>query len=90
MPEKCKTHREFSPGCFACESADVVLAILNGLVSCDELDERTFQVHVISDTRIRLVPVKMAGDTRCPVVVAGERCGRESGHVGKHMWANGD
>lgn len=27
---------------------------------------------------------------RCPVFIGGERCGKQAGHDGKHIWANGD
>lgn len=56
------------------------------------LDGRTFQVHVLpGTTMLRLYPVTLPEpDTRCPVVIGGERCGELAGHGGKHCWAGGD
>lgn len=56
------------------------------------LDGRTFQVHVLEGTSmLRLYPVELEPpDTRCPVIVHGERCGERVGHAGKHCWAGGD
>jgi hypothetical protein len=55
------------------------------------LEGRTFQVHLLPDGRLRLYPVEiMGGLCRCPVLLAGERCGRVVGHEGKHCWASGD
>lgn len=55
------------------------------------LDNKTFQVDIISPTKIRLTPVRMTSDLgRCPVVVGGEQCGCRAGHEGRHMWGSGD
>jgi hypothetical protein len=29
-------------------------------------------------------------DNRCHEIIKGERCGREAGHDGKHVWERGD
>lgn len=56
-----------------------------------DLDGRTFQVHVKPDKSLLLVEVTMDPSLRrCPACVKGERCGREAGHEGKHMWGRGD
>jgi hypothetical protein len=56
-----------------------------------DLEGRTFQVHIVAHGRLRLYPVELTADLRrCPVLLAGERCGRKAGHEGKHRWASGD
>jgi hypothetical protein len=55
------------------------------------LEGRTFQAHPKPDGRLLLVEVMLDPSLkRCPVCVKGERCGREVGHDGKHMWGRGD
>jgi hypothetical protein len=55
------------------------------------LEGQTFQLHVLPGCRLRLYPVEVvSGAGRCPVLVAGERCGGEAGHPGKHHWASAD
>lgn len=54
------------------------------------LEGRLFQAHVLPGGRLRLYPVTLAHEARCPIIVGGERCGREAGHEGKHVWAGGD
>lgn len=58
----------------------------------NKLEGNTYQVHVLPGNRIMLSLVELADDLwrRCPFIVGGERCGREIGHQGKHMWARGD
>lgn len=65
---------------------------VTGDVDLKELDCKLFQVHVMPDNRIKLIPVTLITDryTKCPVIVQGERCGCNAGHEGKHMWGNGD
>lgn len=56
-----------------------------------DLEGRLFQVHIVNPDALRLVPCWLAApDTRCPVVIKGERCGGKAGHPGKHTWSNGD
>lgn len=57
------------------------------------LEGRTFQIHVRDGDRIVLYPVRIQADqaeSRCPVIIGGERCGDVAGHEGKHMWLRGD
>jgi hypothetical protein len=55
------------------------------------LDGQTFQIHVVAPHVIRLYAVTLLPpDGRCPVVIAGERCGDRLGHAGKHTWQGGD
>lgn len=56
-----------------------------------ELENKTFQIHILPDRKLRLYLVEfIPQSTRCPVIVGGEQCGEERGHAGKHMWAGGD
>jgi hypothetical protein len=56
-----------------------------------ELEGRTFQIHVLPNDNLKLVPTTIDKDSgRCPVVIGGERCGERAGHEGKHCWGNGD
>lgn len=60
------------------------------------LEGRSFQVHVLPDQRLRLVPIRVCITSlvflppQCPVELKGEQCGKKWGHEGKHVWANGD
>ena len=67
---------------------DVVLNLTGDVDS--QIDGKTFQVHILHDNRIRLVVVEFSVDSRCPVIIGGERCGQSVGHQGKHWWAGGD
>ena len=75
---------------------DIVLSVTNAdAASLAALEGRTFQLHVLPGSRLRLVSVTIAPPPMttapvCPVILKGERCGRSAGHTGKHMWANGD
>ena len=57
-----------------------------------KLNEGLFQVHVIDEHRIKLIPVRLFKwhQPHCPVIIGGEACGEPSGHAGKHRWASGD
>ncbi len=67
---------------------DVVLTVVDADLTT--LEGRLFQAHVLPGNRLRLYPVTLVHDARCPVVIKGERCGNVAGHVGKHDWAGGD
>ncbi len=55
------------------------------------IDGATFQVHQVTPGVIKLYRVEIRKpDVRCPVVIAGERCGEVAGHEGKHCWGGGD
>lgn len=75
--------------------SSLILKLAEGQ-SAEGLDCKTFQVHVRPGGVLRLYPVTIEKpvpirqDTRCPVIIGGERCGCEAGHEGKHMWAGGD
>lgn len=67
----------------------VVLTLTEALPP--ECEGQTYQLHALPGNKVRLALVELPPpDTRCPIVVAGERCGKNAGHEGKHMWANGD
>lgn len=53
------------------------------------LEGKTFQAHVVSENKLRLIPVTIETDMQCPVIVGGERCGGRAGHNGKHCWGGG-
>lgn len=70
---------------------DAIILVHNDDVSASKLDGGTFQVHVVTSGVLKFYPVKIAPiETRCPVIVAGDQCGRNFGHVGPHQWGNGD
>lgn len=63
---------------------------VRGFKDISSMDNKTFQVHV-KDDRLVLYEVKLPKpDTRCPVIIHGERCGEKAGHEGKHCWGGGD
>jgi len=71
------------------ERADVILSVPPDVAA--ELDGLTFQAHAFGEGQVRLFPVTIDPDARrCPVVVGGERCGKQAGHEGRHQWAGGD
>lgn len=56
-----------------------------------EMEGKLFQAHVVCPGILKFIPCSLAEpDTRCPVIVGGEQCGRAAGHEGKHMWSDGD
>lgn len=80
-------------------SRSLILTLAELPADMSALDGKTFQVHLLPSIasaigeqpmRLRLYPVTITVDTRCPVIVGGERCGRKVGHDGKHMWGGGD
>lgn len=54
------------------------------------LDGETFQIHTLSDNKIRLYRVRLAPQRKCPVIIGGEPCCLEAGHTGKHIWSSAD
>lgn len=57
-----------------------------------QLDNKTFQIHVLPDGKLRLYSVilDVQKPSPCPIIIGGEKCGLSAGHEGKHMWAGGD
>ncbi len=72
-------------------SEAIVITTNETLATLAKLEGRTFQVHVIGTSMLRFYPVELEPpDTRCPVLIGGERCGERVGHAGKHCWRGGD
>ncbi len=69
---------------------DVVLTVTDVDADLTALEGKLFQVHLLSGNRLRLVPASVHVDSRCPVMIKGERCGDIAGHTGKHCWDRGD
>ncbi len=74
-------------------SKDIIIMTSESETTLSELEGKSFQIHVLPNGKLRLYPlsfVKPYVDLDCPIILAGERCGKPAGHPGKHTWANGD
>jgi hypothetical protein len=72
---------------------DVIITTTEPEEALQALEGRSFQVHLLSGSRLLLVPLSIrpaALLTRCPVILGGEQCADVSGHPGKHQWERGD
>ena len=66
----------------------IIIEVAEG-TNLEALHGKVFQIFKVPATdKIRLYEVTVS--TRCPVIVGGEQCGKEIGHVGCHRWAGGD
>lgn len=54
------------------------------------LEGKLFQAHALPGGRLKLYPVELTHDGRCPVIVGGGRCYGKAGHDGRHAWGSAD
>lgn len=63
----------------------IIVELVEPLAVSEMLDGKTFQIHVKGPNTLLLYPIEVVVDTRCPIIVGGERCGDKVGHTGKHQ-----